>query len=479
MIWLGLSYDIIDKNGACRLVKHKNIIYMILGVVLAVVIVLIMPDSFSMQGKVALGVITLMLFWWITRPVHLAVTALIPFVVNSFYEMIPMKDMLADYASPIILLILGASILTSAWTLHGLDKRVALNSLTILGPSVGKQIAVWFFLSVIMSAFMPNMVVVTALCPIAFSMIKYSKSSETGTSLYLLLLAIAWGAGIGGFGTPMGGAMNLVAITNIESFTGAEFFYGDWVLNILPYIAVLSLGSVVFLLLIKRDEKSLSGSKSFYEKQLSVLGKISKAEIISLVLLVIAVILSFARPFYQTILPGFKPPYIFLLIGLLSFFIKSGDGKRIMDWKYASNNINWGLIILFAGGLSIGGLIIDTGSAAVIAGFMSGQGSVLLFILAIVAVGMFLANTSSNTAACAVLIPIVISVSAGLGSNPLPYVFLAAASCNSAFALPTSIRAVPIGYGLSTGFMFRKGLGAILVSYVVLVVTGYILIILV
>jgi len=135
--------------------------------------------------------------------------------------------------------------------------------------------------------------------------------------------------------------------------------------------------------------------------------------------------------------------------------------------------------VLFAGGLAFGGLIIDTGAARVIANLMSNQGNILIFILIIVAVGMFLANTSSNTAACAVLIPIVISVSVGLGSNPMPYIFLAAAACNSAFALPTSIRAVPVGYGLDTEFMFKKGIGAIAVSYIVLVVTGYIFIVLV
>lgn len=454
-------------------VKHKNVVYIILGVILAAVIILAVPSSFTMQARVALGVITLMIFWWITRPVHLAVTALIPLVVNSFYEMIPMKDMLTDYASPIVLLILGASILTSAWTLHGLDKRVALNSLVIIGTSVRKQIAIWFILSVIMSALMPNMVVVTALCPIAYSMVKYSKSAANSTSAYLLLLAIAWGAGIGGFGTPMGGAINLVAISNIETYTATEFFYGEWVLNVLPYLIVLTLCTLIYLLLIKRNEKSFSGSKAFYREQLVKLDKLSKAEIISLVLLGLAVVLSFTRPFYQQILPGFKPPYAFLLIGMLSFFIKSGDGKRIMEWKYAVKNINWGLIVLFAGGLAIGGLIIDTGVAAVIANLMSDQGNKLIFVLVIVAVGMFLANTSSNTAACAVLIPIVISVSIGLGSNPLPYVFLAAAACNSAFALPTSIRAVPVGYGLDTGFMFKKGIGVIAVSYIVLVVTGY------
>lgn len=458
--------------------KHKNLINIIVGLLAGILVSLIVPGNFSLQARIALGVVVLMVYWWVTRPVHLAVTALVPLVVNSFYPMIPMKDMLNDYASPIILLILGASILTSAWTLHGLDKRVALKSLTVLGPSVGKQIAVWFALAVVMSAFMPNMVVVTALCPIAFSMVKYSGSDEGSTSSYLLLLAIAWGAGLGGFGTPMGGAMNLVAITNIEKYTGTEFFYGNWVVKMLPYLVILSVVTVAYLLLIKKDIKQFKGGREFFKEQLSKMGCISKAEILSLALLGAAVLMALARPLYEKLLPDFKPPYVFLLLGLLAFFIGSGKGKKIITWKYAVKNINWGLIILFAGGIAIGGLIIDTGAAEQIAGMMSGQGSPFLVILIIVAAGMFLANTSSNTAACAVLIPIVISVAIGLNNDPLPYVFLAAAACNSAYALPTSIRAVPVGFGLDTGFMFKKGIVAIVISYLALVAAGYVMIIL-
>ncbi len=456
--------------------KHKNIINIIFGLILGTVVVLLLPDDFSMQGKVALGTVVLMIFWWVTRPVHLAVTALIPLLVNAFYSMIPMNDMLADYGSPVVLLILGASILTSSWTLHGLDKRVALKSLTLIGMSVGKQTVVWFVLAVILSAFMPNMVVAAALCPIAYAMVKYSGEEDNSSTLYILLLAVVWGAGLGGFGTPMGGAMNLVAITNIEKYTGAEFFYGDWVIRALPYLVLLSAVTLGFLLLIKKDRKVFDGSKTFYFEQLSALGRVKRAEWISLILLAAAVILAFARPLYAGILPGFKPPYVFLLLGVLSFFIKSGRDTYVMNWKYAVKNVNWGLIILFAGGLSAGGLIVDTGIAAVLAGLISGNSSLLIFIVVIVALGMFLANTSSNTAACAVLIPIVISAVSGAGNNPLPYVFLTVAACNSAFALPTSIRAVTVGYKMDTKFMFKKGIGVIAAIFTVLCAVGYIVI---
>lgn len=458
--------------------KHKRIIDILTGILLAAAVVLILPDMFSIQAKVALGVIFLMVFWWITRPVHLAVTALIPIIANSFFPMIPMKDMLSDYGSPIVLLILGASILTAAWSIHGLDRRIALKSLSVIGTSVKQQLVVWFLLSVVMSAFMPNMVVVTAFCPIVFSMMKYSGIEKSKTA-FMLLMAVAWGAGIGGFATPMGGAMNLVAITNIENFTGKEFLYSEWVINLIPYLLVLTTAILIMLLLMKQEMKDLPGSREFYKKEASKIGKISRGEIISLILFTAAVLMSFARPLYAELLPGFTPPYAFLFAGLIAFFIKSKKGSMIIDWKEAAKKINWGLMILFAGGLALGGLIIDTGAAGVIAAIVSKQGTgIMAMVLIIVAIGMFLSNTSSNTAACAVLIPIVISVTVGLGRNPLPFVFLAAAACNSAFALPTSIRAVPVGYGLDTGFMFKKGIGAIAISYIVLAVTGYVIIIL-
>ncbi|MDX1357433.1 MAG: SLC13 family permease [Clostridia bacterium] len=454
--------------------KIKVLLNILIGIILAAAVSLVLPGSFPMQAKIALGVVALMVYWWITRPVHLAVTALVPIIVNSFHEMIPMKEMMVDYANPIVLLILGAGILTAAWTLHGLDKRVALGALSAIGPSVRKQIAIWFVISVVMSAFMPNMVVVAALCPIAASMAAYSEG-DSKQPLYLLLLAIAWGAGIGGFGTPMGGAMNLVAISNIEGYTGTEFFYGEWVIAVLPYLLVVSAVTLAFVIFIKRDKSIFNRSKEFYKLELQKLGRISKAEVASLVLLTMAVALAFARPFYEKILPGFKPPYVFLLLGVLTFFLRAG-GKRVMDWKHAAKNINWGLMILFAGGLAIGGLIVDTGAAASIAGLVTGRGGLFAMVLVIVGIGMFLANASSNTAACAVLIPIVITVASGSGADPLPYVFLAVAACNSAYMLPTSIRAVPVGYGLDPGFMFKKGIGAWAVVYAALCLFGYIIV---
>lgn len=456
--------------------NNTRFIYILAGPLAGAALTLALPGFLSIQARVAFGVMLLMLIWWITRPVHLAVTALIPLVINSIYEMIPMKNMLEDYFNPIVLLILGASILTAAWSIHGLDRRVALKSLSSLGMSVNRQVAIFFLISLVMSAFMPNMVVVAALCPIAFSLVQFSEFGTDTKVSFVFLLSIAWGAGLGGFGTPMGGAMNLVVISNIEALTGKEFLYWQWVVNAFPYILVLAAITLVYLLGIKKESKTLPGTKEHYAGQLASIGKISKGEIYALVLFAAAVIISFLRPLYKEALPGLTPPYVFLIIGVLAFFIRTGNKKPLIDWKQADQKVNWGLMILFAGGIALGGLIVDTGAADALAGFISDSGSsaILPMIAIASATGMFLANTSSNTAACAITIPLVISVSVNLGINPIIPVFITAAACNSAFVLPTSIRAVPVGFGLDTGYMFRKGIFINIMVFAALVISGYI-----
>jgi len=465
--------------------KHKNIFNIITGVVIFVGMVLLLPKNiFNLEQRYVLATMLLMIYWWITRPIHLAITALLPILINSIFIMAPMKTILDDYFSSIVVLIIGANILMATWSYWKLDKRIALKALSVIGISVNHQIVIWFIFSVILSMFLPNVVVVASLCPIAYSMMKYCSIdnidyTKSKTS-FLILLSITWGAGLGGFGTPLGGAMNLVVINYIESFIGGEYSYITWSLKVIPFLIILSLAIIVYLIFIKKDISKLPGSKVFFKKQLLDIGKISKAEIISLCLFIIAVVLAFTRPLYKDLLPNLQPQYVFLILAFISFFIRIDKNNRLITWTYAVKNIRWGLIILFSGGLAIGKLIVDTGVASSLALLVTNANitNELLLISILVALGIFLANTSSNTAACAVLIPIVIGITQDLGLNTMAYIYVVAISCNVAYVLPTSIRAVPIDYGLDTKFMFKKGLVAVLISYIIIVSIGYVFIIL-
>ena len=107
----------------------------------------------------------------------------------------------------------------------------------------------------------------------------------------------------------------------------------------------------------QRNISSMNIKRWEYEK----IGKIS------LVLFLAAVVLAFLRPLYQSFLPDFQPFYAFLLAGFVSFFLRDENKKSLMTWDFAVKNINWGLMILFSGGLAAGKLIISTGAADSIA----------------------------------------------------------------------------------------------------------------
>ena len=91
----------------------------------------------------------------------------------------------------------------------------------------------------------------------------------------------------------------------------------------------------------------------------------------------------------------------------------------------------------------------------------------------IVSLNVVLSDIINNTACAAVMIPIIISVVKGLGLPVMPYLWVATVSYNLSFTLPTSIRAIPIGYGLEPAYMFRRGLAVSVAMILAVSVLGW------
>lgn len=145
----------------------------------------------------------------------------------------------------------------------------------------------------------------------------------------------------------------------------------------------------------------------------------------SLFMFLCATVFSFARPIYQSILPGLKPAYIFIIFAIISFLIVNKDGNRLLVWKSVQSKIIWELIYIFAGGLAAGTLINNSGAAASIGLLVSDFGLTggLITVFAIIVITLLMSDITSNTATAAVAIPIVISIAQGIGENPIPYIY--------------------------------------------------------
>ncbi len=461
--------------------SQKRTLCIAAGPILMVLCCMMLPVSLfdTLSARAAIGTVLWMAFWWVTAPVDYAVTALLPIALNAVVPMAEMPLVIANYASETILLLLGASILTVSWEMTGLDRRIAVSFLNMIGNSLRKQIIFWFLISEALSAVLPNAVVCATITPIAVSMLRYVGQEDIGNSrpASKILLTIVYAAGVGGLASPLGGAMNLVVVDYIQQLTGKEYMYISWVIRFLPAMLAITVTNILFLVRDVKGTETLGGSREYFLAEYRSLGRMSYEEKVALALFLAATVLSFTRQFYQELLPGLKPAYVFVICAILSFLVMDKSGKRLLVWRSVQSKIVWELIFIFAGGLAAGTLINESKAAgaigAIVGGSRMSDGFLLIFML--IAMTLLLSDVTSNTATAAVAMPIVISIIQGIGKNPIPYIYVAAVGVNLSYMLPTSIRAIPVGYGLQPKYMLKEGWKMTVMMLFVLSILCYLL----
>ena len=450
------------------------------GPLICAALTFILQYYFGFKSALALGTIIWMGMWWITRPVDIAVTALLPIGINAVFNLVPANQVITQYFSEIVVLLVGSDLISLTWTNTGLDKRLAIKTLCFIGTSMKQQITVWLFVSTILSIFLPNVVVAMIMVPIAVSMLHFigEKIIKTSKIAIPILLAIVWGSGIGGFGSPLGGSANLVAISYLEGICGHEFMYIDWVSRFLPFLILTMLLNLAILLSIKLPVKKLANTKAYFNDMYKQLGPMSKGEKFGLSLFIISTVLAFARPLFAESLPALRPAYIFFICGLLTFMLHDEEGKVLLTWKQAEKELMWGMFFLFAGGLALGKLVTGTGAATKLADVITVMPLTggIETIFAFTAFSTILTEVSSNTAAASIAIPIIQSISEALGLNVVPYILVTIVAVNCAYILPVSTRAIPIGYGLEPSELFKHGVLLSVLNVILTTVVGYIFI---
>jgi sodium-dependent dicarboxylate transporter 2/3/5 len=457
--------------------KKSNFLQMLSGPALFFVVLLSLMQVIALKQAAAIACICWMGLWWVLRPVNIAVTALLPIPINAFFGMVPMEGIISKYFSEIVVLLVGSDLISIVWEKTHLDKRLAIKSLCGIGTSMRQQITVWLVASTVLSIFLPNVVVVMILVPVAVSMLKFlGQTTITDNPIATpILLALVWGAGFGGFGSPLGGASNLVAISYLEKLTGQEFMYVDWIIRFVPLLFLIMLFILAFLLHLPMPIKNLEGGKDYFRSVYAELGPMKRGERLGLWLFVLATVLAFVRPLYVSYLPLMKPAYVFFTFGMLTFVLKNEQGEVLLTWKEAEKGIMWGMIFLFSGGLALGKLITDTGAANEIAKVITllplSGGLETMFSMTLFAT--FLTEISSNTAAASIAIPVVQSITQQMGINPIPYILTTIIAVNCAFILPVSTRAVGITYGLSPDDLMRHGVRLSVMCMLLVSALGY------
>jgi sodium-dependent dicarboxylate transporter 2/3/5 len=174
------------------------------------------------------------------------------------------------------------------------------------------------------------------------------------------------------------------------------------------------------------------------------------------------------------------PEGVAALLGAMLLFVLPGNEGPAITWQDAVQ-IDWGVVLLYGGGFSLGVLSFQTGLAEAMGRGLTGllpiQGSLGL-LTASVLVAVILSETTSNTAAANMVVPVVISVARAAGLDPFEPALGATLAASLGFMLPVSTPCNAIVYGsgyIPLGQMMRHGLALDLVGIVVIITLVHLL----
>jgi sodium-dependent dicarboxylate transporter 2/3/5 len=437
---------------------------------------LVTADSLQPGGRSLAAVLVGVVVLWVTEVVPLPVTAVLGPAICIVLGVADAKTVLTPFADPIVFLFLGSFILARAMMLHRLDRRIALAFLSIrwIGGHPGRVLAGLGAVTALLSMWVSNTATTAMMLPIGLGILQAlqpTRGDASSTSLRVwpyatgMMLMIAFAASIGGIGTPVGSPPNLIAIGLIRSLAGAEISFFRWMALAIPM--VLAMGSVLFVLLrllhpagtVARDTEELT---KYIEQQRAALGPWTAGQRNTLVAFALAVVLWTLPGFLSIGLAKGHPlmeffesrmPEAVAALGAASLlFLLPVDlrrGRVTLTWEEAAQ-IDWGVLLLFGGGLSLGTLMFQTGVAQAMARgitALTGAGSLWTLTAAAIALGIVVSETTSNTAAANMVIPAVIALAQAAGVNAVPPALGACFGASFGFMLPVSTPPNAIVYG--------------------------------
>ncbi|MEF1184281.1 DASS family sodium-coupled anion symporter [Vibrio sinaloensis] len=406
--------------------------------------------------------------WWISEAVPIPAASLLPLVVVPIAGIASIKQVAAPYAHPLIFLFLGGFLISIAMERWNLHRRIALKTMLYAGSKPSIQVLGIMLVTAFLSMWMSNTATAVMMLPIALSVIKIVTDRDPNNNQFgkAMLLAIAYGASIGGIATLIGTPPNALMAAYLSDSYNIEIGFGQWMMLGLPLSIVLLVFTWLWLTKFsyKVDQAGEVSSKSVFKDQLDKLGAMSAGEKKVLFIFAFAALGWIFRPYIAKATGiGLSDTGVAMMAAILLFAlpVKSGSNQRVLDWESAKS-VPWGILILFGGGLALAAKIKSSGLAEYIALQIQGADTISLVmgILIVTALITFLTEITSNTATAAGFLPLLGPVAESITGTPMVWVIPAAIAASCAFMMPvaTPPNAIVFGSGqLKMGDMIRAG----------------------
>ena len=492
--------------------NKRRMIGAILGPALAVAVWFMPIGALSPAAHRLLAIMSLVAVWWITEPVPIAVTSLLGPTLCVILGVAEMQNAFAAFANPMIFLFLGGFLLAKGMMVNNLDKRIAygIMSMKWVGDSPRRIFLAIGLACMVCSGWISNTATAAMMFPIALGLLEAIRQMMAANGKVIdlhnyryatgLMLMTAYACSIGGVLTPIGTPPNIMMLGFLDQLApdapSVSFFqWMTW--GAVAMVCYFGVAYFVLWRMFPADVSHIEGAREFISSHLAELGKWTRGQKNTLLAFAVAVTLWVApsvlslvqapdSPLMEFYASHFPEGIAALVGGLLLFFLPVDlkKGKMTMTWKEGMEGIEWGTLLLFGGGLALGGLMYTTGLSDWIGGgikaLMGGHPSEGLFVAVFCASALLLAEFTSHTAAINLMGTIAIGTAISLGFSPVPVAVGIALASSLGFMMPVSTPPnaiiyasgyVPITKMIKSGFVIDViGIVAITVPIVMLIV---------
>jgi sodium-dependent dicarboxylate transporter 2/3/5 len=437
---------------------------------LVMVIIINLPVDMSGEIKKTIALFACISLLWGFESIPMVITAILVPVLAVALGLDDQKGALASFSNPIIYLLFGGLVLAVAIRKNGLDRKLAYKLLSLSDGSQKSILLIFMLVSWFLGIWMSNTATIALLIPVAISIAPII-GKENKRFVSAIALSIGISSSIGGMAAITGSTPNAITAAFIGEVQYFSFF--DWMRIGLPISVFCFFLAYITLLILFRIDGTRIQLPKYQERSLTYVQKKTLAIFILTILLWIfgqniASLLGLSSELFSATIIS-----LFSVCLLFTF--------NILDWSDIQQ-IPWQILLLIGGGLTLGKLLVDTGTSSLFADFfqdyLSGVPTFFLIVI-IMYLSIFLANFVNNSSTVIVLVPTLIQLGSSLGINPIILALASSHAVALSFITPISIPGLSIIYG--TNLVARKDMvrTGLIISLIGTLVVAALLIILV
>ena len=448
--------------------NYRSAIIFIFAVILFFVLLNTLPFDKNANGGLAL--LALVAILWLTEALHVTITALIVPLLAIFLGLVKTSTALATFADPNIFLFFGGFALATALHIQQLDKMIANKIMALAKGNLFVAVMYLFSVTAFLSMWVSNTATAAMMLPLAMGVLsRLDRDSEHNTYVFVLL-GIAYSASIGGMGTLVGSPPNNIVATQLH------LTFADWLWYGLPIMLILMPLMIGTLYIVFKPKLNIR-----FDQQFEAI-PMNKPRWITVAIFVFIALSWVFSSQINPILAGAlglegKIASFDSVIALSAAVLLCVAG--VTNWKQIQNNTDWGVLMLFGGGLTLSAVLKNSGASKILADgivFLIEGGHFYLIGLLVATFIIFLTEFTSNTASAALLVPIFISIAQSLGMPEIGLALIIGLGASCAFMLPvaTPPNAIVFGTGeVKQSEMVRAGILLNIVCILVIATFGY------